>query len=52
MEREAARGEWPGGCRPHGCQLDRATGKLTLVEAEAALWFVRQTHQGPPWTPQ
>jgi hypothetical protein len=35
MERKAARGEWPGGYRPHGYQLDRTTGKLAVVEAEA-----------------
>jgi site-specific DNA recombinase len=37
MERKAARGQWCGGYRPHGYELDKATGYLTPVEAEAPI---------------
>jgi site-specific DNA recombinase len=37
MERKAAKGEWCGGYRPHGYELDRPSGKLAPVEAEAAV---------------
>jgi len=37
MERKAARGQWCGGYRPHGYELDQATGFLTVVKAEAAV---------------
>jgi site-specific DNA recombinase len=37
MERKAARGEWCGGYRPYGYELDPATGKLAVVEREAPL---------------
>ncbi len=34
MERKAAKGEWCGGYRPHGYELDRDTGKLVPVDGE------------------
>src|SRR5690606_16875298 len=37
MERKSARGEWPGGYRPYGYELDQATGRLVIVDAEAAV---------------
>ncbi len=37
MERKAARGEWCGGYRPYGYELDSATAKLVTVEREAPL---------------
>ncbi|MGH3715474.1 MAG: recombinase family protein, partial [Micromonosporaceae bacterium] len=36
MERKAARGQWPGGYRPHGYELNRDTGMLQIIDAEAA----------------
>ncbi len=37
MERKAARGQWCGGYRPHGYDLDRATGFLVPLPDEAAV---------------
>lgn len=37
MERKAAKGEWCGGYRPHGYELDKATGLLAVIESEAAV---------------
>jgi site-specific DNA recombinase len=37
MERKAARGQWCGGYRPYGYELDTATGMLRPNPAEAAL---------------
>jgi site-specific DNA recombinase len=37
MERKAAKGQWCGGYRPHGYQLDRTTGQLAVVDGEAAV---------------
>ncbi|WP_084628430.1 recombinase family protein [Amycolatopsis nigrescens] len=33
MERKAARGEWPGGYRPHGYEVG-SSGKLTIIDDE------------------
>jgi len=37
MERKAARGQWCGGYRPHGYDLDRATGFMAPLPDEAAV---------------
>ncbi|MBT8225767.1 MAG: recombinase family protein [Dactylosporangium sp.] len=37
MERKAARGQWCGGYRPHGYDLDHTTGFLSVIGAEAAI---------------
>ncbi len=37
MERKAARGQWCGGYRPHGYELDRDTSYLTVIEDEAVV---------------
>jgi site-specific DNA recombinase len=37
MERKAARGQWCGGYRPYGYELDKTTGFLAPVKAEAAV---------------
>ena len=37
MERKAARGEWCGGYRPYGYDLDPKTGYLAVVEHETAV---------------
>jgi site-specific DNA recombinase len=37
MERKAAKGEWCGGYRPYGYELDHDTGKLVPVNTESAL---------------
>ena len=37
MERKAARGEWCGGYRPFGYQLDKTTGHLITVDAEVPI---------------
>ena len=37
MERKAAKGQWCGGYRPHGYDLDQDTGYLAVVDGEVAV---------------
>jgi len=37
MEREEARGEWPGGVTPYGYTTDGKRGGLAPVRSEAAI---------------